>query len=516
MSEQVQLEESLEAVRALGQTLVLARDETQIVKLVVEAAERAVPFSACAVWTVDVGQRQVVCQVASAEMAEVSPAPLPLDGERGIVAAVARGAEMIYVPETAADPRFIDVGLGYRSELCLPLQVGGRIVGVLQARSPKPDAFDAAARRLLATLSDQAALAIENARLFAQLADLKGFHEHLVHNMTEGMSLQDADGRITFINPSAAAMLGFASDEVVGRTLIDVLPLAVRDTAEQAMARRRTGKSDRYELEIVRPDGTRLPVVVAGRPLYEGERFAGDLSVYTDLTEVKHLQAQLIQAAKLSATGRLAASLAHEINDPLQAIHNGLQLLLTFPVGPDEQRDYLQVVAHEVERLIEMVGRILDFSRRPKLEMEEVQINDVVGVVLVLVNKYLQHRYIVLDQRLGHDLPSIWGAPDALKQVFLSLVINAAEAMRQGGKLDVVTWCERSGLVCISFVDTGVGIPAGDLDQVFEPFYTTKEWGSGLGLAVSHNIVRQHGGQIVIESEVGVGTTVTVHLPAIA
>ncbi|MBN1657822.1 MAG: PAS domain S-box protein [Anaerolineae bacterium] len=510
---QVRLEESLEAVHTLAHALVSARDESQIACQVVDAVERALPFSVCAVWMVDEVQRQVVCRAASAEVAAVDTISLALGREQGIVAAAVHSGEMIYVPDTSADPRFVDAGLGYYTDLCLPLRVGDRILGVLEASSTRLDAFDPVALCLLVTLADQAALAIENVHLWAELAHLQDFHERLVNNMTEGMSVQDADGRVIFVNPSAAAMFGYTPSEVLGRQVIDLLPAALREVASQAMARRRAGQRDRYQIEIERSDGKRLPILVAGRPLYEGDRFAGSLAVYTDLTEVKQLQTQLIQAAKLSATGRLAASLAHEINNPLQAIHNGLQILLTFPVGPEEQRDYLQVASREVERLIEMVGRILDFSRRPKLEMEEIEINDVVGTVLTLSSKYLQHRGIMLYQDLACDLPCIWAAPDALKQVFLNLVINAAEAMREGGELRVATWGEDDGSVAISFVDTGIGIPAGNLDRVFEPFYTTKDRSSGLGLAVSHNVVRQHGGRIVIESKEGVGTSVIVHLP---
>lgn len=162
-----------------------------------------------------------------------------------------------------------------------------------------------------------------------------------------------------------------------------------------------------------------------------------------------------------------------------------------------------------------MVGRILDFSRRPKLEMEELAINDVVGTVLLLANKYLQHRRVALEQNLAPDLPPVWGASDVLKQVFLNLLINATEAMRGGGELRVTSRWNGRDWVDVSFADTGVGIPASDLDQVFQPFYTTKDRSSGLGLAVSYNIVRQHDGWILIESEVGVGTTATVRLPAL-
>lgn len=512
----MRLDVRLEAVRALSQTLVLTHDVSLIASQVVDAAERVMPCGACAVWIVDDGRRHVVRRAASARVAAIDRAPLVLEeGRACLVLAAMRAGEIIYVPDTNLDSRDVDVGPEHRSAMCLPLRVETQTIGVLEVGSSRPNAFDTSARWLLGTLADQASLAIENARLFAELEHLKNFHENLVNNMAEGMTVQDAEGRVTFINPSAAAIFGRRPEEVIGQRVVDLLPASQQSAIVHAMARRQAGKSDQYELEVVRPDGTRLPVLVAGRPLYEGETFAGTVAVFTDLTEVKQLQTQLIQAARLSATGQLAASLAHEINNPLQAIHNGLQILLTFPTEPEEQREYLEVTAHEVERLIEMVGRILDFSRRPKLEMEELAINDVVGTVLLLASKYLQHRRVALEQNLAPDLPPVWAASDALKQVFLNLLINATEAMRGGGELRVTSGWNGHDWVDVSFADTGVGIPAGDLDQVFQPFYTTKDRSSGLGLAVSYNIVRQHGGWILIESEVGVGTTATVRLPAL-
>lgn len=510
------LDDRLEAVRALSQTLLLTHDVSLIASQVVDAAERVMPSAVCAVWIVDDGRRHVVCRAASARVAAIDRAPLVLEEERRcLVVAAMRAGEIIYVPDPNLDSRDVDVSPEHRSAMCLPLRVENQTIGVLEVGSTRPNAFDTAARWLLGTLADQASLAIENARLFAELKHLKNFHENLVNNMAEGMTVQDAEGRVTFVNPSAAAIFGRSPAEVIGQRVVDLLPASQQSAILHAMARRQAGKSDQYELEVVRPDGTRLPVLVAGRPLYEGETFAGTVAVFTDLTEVKQLQTQLIQAARLSATGQLAASLAHEINNPLQAIHNGLQILLTFPTEPEEQREYLEVTAHEVERLIEMVGRILDFSRRPKLEMEELAINDVVGTVLLLANKYLQHRRVALEQNLAPDLPPVWGASDVLKQVFLNLLINATEAMRGGGELRVTSRWNGRDWVDVSFADTGVGIPASDLDQVFQPFYTTKDRSSGLGLAVSYNIVRQHDGWILIESEVGVGTTATVRLPAL-
>ncbi|RLC57340.1 MAG: hypothetical protein DRI80_15125 [Chloroflexota bacterium] len=241
--------------------------------------------------------------------------------------------------------------------------------------------------------------------------------------------------------------------------------------------------------------------------LYEAEREQRRL--------VERSQVQLVQSERLAATGRLAASLAHEINNPLQAIHNSLQLMLTFPLEAEEQREYLQMADEEVERLIGMVTRILEFARRPQREMQPTNLNEVIEKVLTLTSKYLQHRHVVLRQDLLPDAPAVLAIPDELGQVFLNLVLNAVDAMPEGGTLSISSRLTEDGCLAVAFSDTGHGIPPEHLDRIFEPFFSTKEEGTGLGLTVSYDVVKRHGGKITVQSVMGEGTTFTVWLPAL-
>ena len=219
----MRLDVRLEAVRALSQTLVLTHDVSLIASQVVDAAERVMPCGACAVWIVDDGRRHVVRRAASARVAAIDRAPLVLEeGRPCLVLAAMYAGEIIYVPDTNLDSRDVDVGPEHRSAMCLPLRVETQTIGVLEVGSSRPNAFDTAARWLLGTLADQASLAIENARLFAELEHLKNFHENLVNNMAEGMTVQDAEGRVTFINPSAAAIFGRRPEEVIGQRVVDL------------------------------------------------------------------------------------------------------------------------------------------------------------------------------------------------------------------------------------------------------------------------------------------------------
>jgi len=264
---------------------------------------------------------------------------------------------------------------------------------------------------------------------------------------------------------------------------------------------------DEHDLDLLSTLAGSAAIAIENARLYEAEREQRRL--------LEQSQAQLVQSEKLAATGRLAASLAHEINNPLQAIHNSLQLMLTFPLKPDEQREYLEMANEEVQRLINMVTRTLDFAREPQRKMEHTNINEVIEKVLALARKYLQHRHIALRRDLSPDLPAVRAAPDELGQVFLNMVLNAVDAMAEGGTLSVSSRLAEDGRLATSIADTGHGIAPEHLDHVFEPFFSTKEAGTGLGLSVSYNVIQRHGGEITFQSKVGEGTTFVVWLPTL-
>ena len=230
---------------------------------------------------------------------------------------------------------------------------------------------------------------------------------------------------------------------------------------------------------------------------------------------VEQSRVQLAQSEKLAATGRLAATLAHEVNNPLQAIYNCLQMMYDFQLEPEEQREYLQIAIEEVERLTSTVSRVLDLTRHPRRGMRPVQLNLIMERVLALTGKYLQHRHVALQQDLAPDLPPTLALPDELVQVFLNLMLNAADAMAEGGVLRVTSRLADDGRLAVAFSDTGCGIPSEHLDRIFEPFFSTKEGGTGMGLNISSDVIKQHGGEITVESQVGQGTIFTVWLPVV-
>ncbi len=508
------LEGVLATIREMGQALLLSRDEGQIAETVVGAAERLLDFRLCGLWLVDQANNALVRRAVTAAGQFMAPLILPLDGERGITVAVARSGQAIYVPDTRQDPRYVDSGCDSRSELCVPLKIGDRVLGVLNTESPRVDDYDLADRQLFSSLADQAALALENARLFGETHRLKEFNEGLVQNMGEGIVMEDLAGRILFMNPAGAAMLGYEPQELVGCHWKEIVLPEHYPAIEAARERQQRGRANRYELALQRRDGSPLPVLVADQPLFEGGRLVGNLAVFSDLTEVKRLQTQLIQSEKLAALGQLAASLAHEINNPLQALRSGLRLLTGRSLKEEKRQHYLQVVQAEVERLVGIVERMLNFYRPSGERPQPTDINTIVEETLALAGKQLQHSRVTVSYRLGRQLPLVNAADGQIKQVFLNIILNALAAMPNGGDLVIETgWDDRRREVWTMFVDTGEGIPAEKLERIWEPFYTSKTRGTGLGLAISRNIVEQHGGRIEVASTVGVGSKFTVFLP---
>jgi PAS domain S-box-containing protein len=277
-----------------------------------------------------------------------------------------------------------------------------------------------------------------------------------------------------------------------------------------------SGEPDVSELRIVAADGNVRWVRNYGRPVWdEGRsRVVGIVGAMQDITENKRLQQSVIHAERLAATGRLAAALAHEINNPLQALRSGLGVLVHHSFEDEKRQHYLEVVNSEVERLVAIAERALDFYHTSVEQKELVDIHAILDEVLVLVREKLRSRQVAVRGNLSADLPYLAVVPTQMIQVFLNIVFNALDAMPDGGELTLETgWDRNRQEAWVSFTDTGQGIPDSEIPLVFEPFHTTKPTGMGMGLTFSDRVVRQHGGHIEVESQVDVGSTFTVFLP---
>ncbi|HEX9440401.1 MAG TPA: ATP-binding protein, partial [Roseiflexaceae bacterium] len=228
----------------------------------------------------------------------------------------------------------------------------------------------------------------------------------------------------------------------------------------------------------------------------------------------------LAQTEKLAGMGRLAASIAHEINNPLHAIYNSLHLLVNRPLSDDKRERYLGMAQEQAERLIALVQRMLNVYQPSRDGMRPTALHPILEHVLRTEGEQFERSGIVIERDWGEGLPRVMGIASHLKQVFQNLTLNAIEAMPQGGRLVVRTRAvdERFGgasqAVSVEFIDDGPGIPDSEIQTIFEPFYTTKSHGTGLGLPISYSIVEQHGGTLSVRSDQQ-RTTFRVTLPAL-
>ncbi len=263
--------------------------------------------------------------------------------------------------------------------------------------------------------------------------------------------------------------------------------------------------------EIANP----VAIAIQNQRLHAGtQRFAEKLErrVKERTRKLEEVQAQLIETERFAAAGRLAAAIAHEINNPMQSIRSGLELLARrVPTHDDVSQQYIDILLEEQARVSGIIQQMLDFYRPPRGDREPTDVNDVIRGVLRLIE--IDHHGLRVETDLDPKPPLIHANADQLKQVFLNLGLNAIESMSKSGHLTITTAGHADGVV-IRFTDEGPGIPARDIGHIFEPFYTTKPDGLGIGLSVSRGLIEAHGGEIAVHSREGEGATFEIRLPA--
>lgn len=358
----------------------------------------------------------------------------------------------------------------------------------------------------------------------------------IIESSDDAIFSKTLEGVVTSWNASAARMYGYTAAEAIGRHVSFIVPPECAGELAGILHNLRCGAQIKHlETVRVRKDGTMIDVSISISPIITTEgRLIGASAIARDITERKRAEnamrakneelslmtQQFWQASKLATLGELAASIAHELNNPLATVSLRTESLLGQITDGDPKWDALKIIEQEIGRMGNLVGNLLQFSRRGHRQISTIDVYREIESTLDFIEYYLRSRQIKVVREFASALPTIHADREQLRQVFLNMLTNASDAMPQGGTLTLrVSACEPEHggrAVLIEFADTGAGIKPGDLLHIWEPFFTTKVEGkgTGLGLAICRRIVEEHKGTINIESEVGQGTTVRITLPA--
>ena len=418
-----------------------------------------------------------------------------------------------------------------RSMLCLPILKQARLLGMLYLENNlTAHAFTPARMTVLKLLASEAAISIENARLYRDLAEREARIRRLVDANIIGIMIWDLEGRILEANDAFLRMVGYERGDLVSSTVrwTDLTPPDWRDRDEQhwVPTLKASGSLQPFEKEFFRKDGSRVPVLI-GVATFEGGGNQG-VAFVIDLTERKHaadalrtLQMELAHANRLATMGQLAASIAHEVNQPIGAARNNAHAALRFLVreSPDlgEVREALESVVTDTYRASDIIGGIRDQVKKVPPRIEGVDLRDAIIEVIALIRGELSKQRVTVQTRLSESLPLARADRVQLQQVILNLILNAIEALvaARGELRELVISAEANAIegLLISVADSGPGIAAEDRERIFDSFYTTKADGVGIGLSICRSIVDAHGGRLWADAHHPRGAVLKFTLP---
>ena len=363
------------------------------------------------------------------------------------------------------------------------------------------------------------------------LRDSEERYRKVLENANDIVYTHDLEGNLTSINKAGERVTGYTNEEGLKMNIYDLIAPEQAEKARQMIKQKLTDMMPTsYDLELIGKDGRRISLEISSQIIHKGGQPSGVLGIARDITDRRHLEAQLRQSQKMEAVGRLAGGVAHDFNNLLTAIIGYSELLLSNPDADETTRTCVEEIRKAGERAASLTGQLLAFSRKQVLQPKVLDLN----VIIANLDKMLRRLIgedIDLDVVAEPDLWLLRADPGQVEQVIMNLAVNARDAMSGGGRLTIETSniefddesirtyadVSKGSYVALQVRDTGHGISEEVLTQIFEPFFTTKEQGKGTGLGLStvYGIVKQSGGYIYVDSELEKGTTFTVYLPRV-
>ncbi|MBZ0170389.1 Multi-sensor signal transduction histidine kinase [Candidatus Methylomirabilis lanthanidiphila] len=382
----------------------------------------------------------------------------------------------------------------------------------MPGRSEKPDAPSASKLKEVRRQCEELSASIES---------LRAYYEDLLGSLQDGIITVEPDGRIRSINQAAEELMGLSAQMFHGRPFEQVFPndRSLRELVRKTMESGRTHAD--FDARLTRQDGSHVVISAVSSLISDGTGQArGIVLAIRDQTGIRELEERLQRSDRLAALGTVAAGVAHEIRNPLAGLRGAAQLLEGEPDFPPALSEYTSVIVKEVDRLGAIVERLLSFATPRGPVLRSCNLHEILDSLLFLERVPLDAAHIAVQRQYDPQLPDILADPSEVRQLFLNLIRNAAEAMSDGGDLTVRTRYERSAKRCggrsvavAEILDQGSGFDPEIERHLFTPFFTTKEGGTGLGLAICLRIVEDHGGAMEATSSPGRGSTFRVWLP---
>ncbi len=450
------------------------------------------------------------------------------DGDRDVLMVKSSALKKIHLDLSRIAPDRVkvvdgDVPLLFEGSvrgISAPLVASGQLFGMINVEYPAGLPMDTVADdRTLTQLVNQVAVAIRNAKLIDELTFVRKYLEELLEYANALILVTNPQGRVVVFNRALATLTGYHKEDVLGRDLLEFVPETERMRVMRVTAAAMKGEAvSSFETRILGSGGKEIRVAFATSSLMAAEgEVEGVIAIGQDLTVIRELERRVIHAEKLATLGQLAASVVHEINNPMTAVATYTHAMLARTYGnpnaePGDQ-EKLKKILENSDRVLKFTRDLVSYARPAQDKPERVDLHPLLETAIGFCDHVLAQHGVTVARSFT-PVPRIAAVKGNLVQVFVNLITNACHAMSRGGAVQLSTGVE-AGEVVIRVGDSGVGIARQDLARIFEPFFTTKAdgKGTGLGLSIVQGIVENHGGEIVVQSEPGRGTVFTIRLP---
>jgi two-component system, NtrC family, sensor kinase len=503
----------------LGRSVAEAGSEEELVGAVARGVKELFPGRSFCIRIIDASSGVLTSLYAEGRLKEGSREPLVL--KRSAVGKLHLSQEAIPAGKVVVAAQVPLLFEGSTGGVSAPLVASGQLYGVINLEYPstlREDCDPPQDERVLVQLANQVAVAVKNAKLIDELTFVRKYLEELLEKANALILVANRDKKVVVFNQAISRLTGFSKEEVLGRDVFSLVPEDEHLRLASVLAAALRGEPvPNFELRLRTRSGEARASFATSSALTSQGEVEGVMAIGQDVTVVEQLEQRVIHAEKLASMGQLAASVAHEINNPMTAVVMGaeslLQRALMMGSSGASDADKLRKILESGQRILRFTRDLTSYARPAKDKAERVQLNALLDKAVGYCEHVVTQAKVKVERDYG-ELPPLSAVPANLEQVFVNLITNACHAMKPGGQIQLRT--RRDGREAVVWVkDTGSGIEPANLSRIFDPFFTTKTEGkgTGLGLSIVQRIVEKHGGRLSVESALGEGTTFTVRLP---